>query len=308
MTTILCLMGPTASGKTELSLQLADKLNAEIISVDSALVYREMDIGTAKPTKLERAQITHHLIDIRDPSEPYSAAHFQKDVYRLLEEIQQRGKIPFLVGGTMLYFKALQEGLSPLPKADLEIRAMIAQQAIEKGWENLHRELQKIDPEAAQRISPNDQQRISRALEVYYGTDRPISTYWHNKNTPEQIKFINVALIPEDRSILHARIAQRFEVMLSQGLIEEVERLFHRNDLHSNLPAIRSVNYRQVWQYLEGKIKIEELKEKAVAATRQLAKRQLTWLRQWQDKEAFDSNSSKLLEQILNYLKKENFP
>lgn len=308
MTTILCLMGPTASGKTELSLQLADTLNAEIISVDSALVYREMDIGTAKPSKLERAQITHHLIDIRDPSEPYSAAHFQKDVYRLLEEIQQRGKLPFLVGGTMLYFKALQEGLSPLPKANPEIRAMIAQQAAEKGWEYLHHQLQKIDPEAAQRISSNDQQRISRALEVYYQTDRPISTYWHQKNTPEQIKFINVALIPEDRSLLHARIAQRFEVMLAQGLIEEVERLYRRNDLHPNLPAIRSVNYRQVWQYLEGKIKIEELKEKAVAATRQLAKRQLTWLRQWQDKEAFDSNSTNLLQQILNYLKKENFP
>jgi tRNA dimethylallyltransferase len=302
-TTILCLMGPTASGKTEVSFSLAEKLNAEIISVDSALVYRQMDIGTAKPSLLERQQIPHHLIDIRDPSEPYSAAAFQQDAFEAIRTIQARGKVPLFVGGTMLYFKALQEGLSPLPMANPEVRAQLTAQAKEEGWAALHQQLALIDPAAAARISPQDQQRIGRALEVFQLTGMPMSHYWQNKNYPESFKFVNLALLPNDRSILHARIAQRFNIMLQQGLIEEVERLYRRGDLHPNLPAIRSVGYRQVWAYLDGLMNREEMHEKSIAATRQLAKRQLTWLRHWHDIIPFDCQSRLMTVEIVNYVK-----
>ncbi|MCX8048088.1 MAG: tRNA (adenosine(37)-N6)-dimethylallyltransferase MiaA [Methylohalobius sp.] len=276
----LLLMGPTASGKTELALQLARNLNGEIISVDSSLVYRGLDIGTAKPSIEVRAEVPHHLIDILDPVESYSAGRFVRDANSLIEEIAGCGKLPILVGGTMLYFHALLSGLAPLPAANQGVRQQIDEEAKKLGWPALHQKLAEVDPEAARRIHPNDAQRIQRALEVYFLTGRPMSVFWR-REPGGRLAFhpIKVAVCPSDRAVLHRRIEQRFYAMLEAGLIEEVRSLYLRGDLHPGLPAIRSVGYRQVWAYLAGECDFAAMVHKAICATRQLAKRQLTWLR-----------------------------
>jgi tRNA dimethylallyltransferase len=283
------LMGPTASGKTDLAIELLARLPLEIISVDSAMVYKGMDIGTGKPTSEVLAYAPHHLIDIRDPSEPYSAADFAIEARKLMSEITARGKIPLLVGGTLLYFRALEQGLSLLPPADNAIRARLWAEGNEMGWLQLHNRLAAIDPASAQRIHPHDPQRIQRALEVFEITGKPMSYFFQNtnslkeggsRNATEEHELYRFALLPSDRAILYERIERRFDRMLDLGLIDEVELLFKRGDLTPDLPAIRSVGYRQVWKYLEGGYKYDEMVYKAKVATRQLAKRQLTWLRQ----------------------------
>lgn len=276
-------MGPTASGKSALAMALSQRLPIEIVSVDSALVYCGMDIGSAKPTVLERQQVPHHLIDIRDPAQAYSAAEFVRDATTLIPDINQRNRLPMLVGGTMLYFKALNEGLNDMPGANAEIRAQLEAEAAQTGWPALHQRLQQIDPLSASRLKPGDAQRIQRALEVYLLTGKPLS-HFHGENKAPALHFntLKIALLPDDRSALHARIAQRFEQMLAAGFLDEVAQLRARGDLHANLPAMRAVGYRQAWDYLDGKISsLEELCERAIAATRQLAKRQMTWLRSW---------------------------
>ncbi|MCU7985355.1 MULTISPECIES: tRNA (adenosine(37)-N6)-dimethylallyltransferase MiaA [unclassified Shewanella] len=278
---VLFLMGPTASGKTALALELAEKHNCEIISVDSALIYRGMDIGSAKPSADELARGPHRLIDIRDPSESYSAADFRADAIAQIEEIVSMGKTPVLVGGTMMYFKALLEGLSPLPSADEAIRAEIQAEADEKGWEALHDQLREIDPVSAERIHPNDPQRLSRALEVYRISGKSMTELTQTKSAPLPYDVVQFAIAPRERKVLHDLIAQRFALMLKQGFIEEVTELKARGDLHLDLPSMRCVGYRQCWQYLDGEFDYDTMVEKAVAATRQLAKRQLTWLRSW---------------------------
>jgi tRNA dimethylallyltransferase len=274
-------MGPTAAGKTDLALRLAQEGHYELVSVDSAMVYVGLDIGTAKPSKEVRAQIPHHLIDIVSPAEPYSAAKFVQDAWQAIAIIQQNGKIPVLVGGTMLYFKALQQGLSPLPPANHEIRTMLAEQASIYGWQAMHTRLASVDPEAARLINPNDQQRIQRALEVYELTAQPLSVLWQKAQYNPACQYVNIALIPKDRASLHVRIKARFEAMLTQGFLDEVAGLFHNSELQPHLPALRAVGYRQAWQYLAGEITYPEMVDKGIAATRQLAKRQLTWLRNW---------------------------
>ncbi len=277
----LFLMGPTASGKTGLALQLAKKIPCEIISVDSALIYRGMDIGTAKPTPEELAIVPHHLIDIKDPAESYSAADFRNDALTLMQKIAAKGKIPLLVGGTMLYYKALLEGLSPLPQANAEIRTQIEKQAEHIGWQGLHQQLAVIDPQSAQRIHPNDPQRINRALEVYYLTGKSLTELTEQKGEPLPYQLLQFAITPKERTILHQRIELRFQQMLEQGFQQEVEKLFARKDLHLNLPSIRCVGYRQMWEFLQGKYDFAEMKYRSICATRQLAKRQITWLRGW---------------------------
>lgn len=296
---IFCLMGPTASGKTQLAVQLVQHFPMEIISVDSAMVYREMNIGTAKPDAETLKIAPHRLIDIRDPAEPYSAAQFCEDAVREIKDIFAKGKIPLLVGGTMLYFRALQEGLSELPSADPLIRAKLNKEAEQSGWPALHERLAKIDPVAAKRIHSNDSQRIQRALEVYEISGKSLTLWQQEKpSLLENFDIINFAVAPLDRAILHERIALRFKQMLKEGLIEEVKRLFERGDLNLQMPSMRSVGYRQVWEYLLGNLTYEEMQEKGVVATRQLAKRQLTWLRSWPNLTWFDSEASDLFEQV----------
>jgi tRNA dimethylallyltransferase len=280
----LFLPGPTASGKTACALALAQELPVEIISVDSALVYRGMDIGTAKPYPAERAACPHHLIDLIDPTESYSAAKFCDDACRLMAEITARGRIPLLVGGTMLYYKALREGLSDLPQADAALRAEIGCRAKNEGWPALHAELARIDPAAAARLAPHDAQRIQRALEIVLATGKPLSEA-HARRTPRSLpcRPVTVALVPSVRSMLHARIAGRFKKMLADGLTDELAALRRRYPLTPEMPAMRAVGYRQAWAYLDGEIDGEELLETGIAATRQLAKRQLTWLRQFRE-------------------------
>jgi len=276
----LCLAGPTASGKTAAALAIAQAWvghqPVEIVSVDSALVYRGMDIGTAKPSADERASVPHHLIDIIDPAESYSAARFVTDATRLIGEIEARGALPLLVGGTMLYFKALFEGLDAMPAADRAVRAAIAEQLEREGLHALHRELQRVDPVTAARLAPADQQRIQRALEVYRVSGQPLSAFHQTK--PVRALPPLIALEPTDRAWLHRRIEARFEQMLSQGLVDEVRALGERGDLHADLPSMRCVGYRQTWEALTHGT-LDELPERGIAATRQLAKRQLTWLR-----------------------------
>jgi tRNA dimethylallyltransferase len=279
---VIFLMGPTASGKTALATALYQQLPAELISVDSALIYREMNIGTAKPTAAELQQAPHHLLDIRDPAQSYSAADFRTDALRLIAQIQHRGNIPILVGGTMLYFKALLEGISPLPEADAAIRQQLEQEAAERGWPALHQELAQVDPVSAQRIHPNDPQRINRALEVYRITGRNLTELTAEKGEPFAFPVHQFAIAPDDRAVLHQRIALRFEQMLASGFVQEVQALRQRPDLHTELPSMRCVGYRQMWQYLDGECSYEEMTLRGIAATRQLAKRQLTWLRGWQ--------------------------
>ncbi len=274
----VCVLGPTASGKSALALPLAEALDAEIVSVDSAQIYRGMDIGTAKPSPAERARVPHHLIDIVDPTERYSAAQFAADARRLATEIRARGRSVLLVGGTMLYFKALREGLDRLPAADAALRQRIDAEAAQAGWPALHRRLAQLDPASAARIDPNDAQRIQRALEVSTLAGRPMSTLF-GQHSAEPFDALRIALVPADRAALHARIAARFDAMLSAGLIEELQALRAHYRLDADLPSMRAVGYRQAWQFLDGDGDTGRLREKGVAATRQFAKRQLTWLR-----------------------------
>ncbi|WP_344965591.1 tRNA (adenosine(37)-N6)-dimethylallyltransferase MiaA [Oceanisphaera sediminis] len=277
------LMGPTASGKTSLAMELCRELPCELISVDSALVYRGMDIGTAKPTADELAVTPHRLIDLLDPKEAYSAADFRRDALAAMAEISAAGRIPLLVGGTMLYFKALLEGLSPLPGADAAVRAQIESEARQHGWSQLHEQLADIDPVAAARIHPNDPQRLSRALEVFRISGKTLTELTQSKGDPLPYKVLQFAIAPSERAELHRRIAERFRLMLSQGFEQEVRTLYERGDLHPDLPSIRCVGYRQMWDYLNGVVGYDEMVERGIAATRQLAKRQLTWLRGWPD-------------------------
>ncbi len=300
---VICLMGPTASGKTHLAVKLVQQFPMEIVSVDSAMVYRTMDIGTAKPDLATLTIAPHHLIDIRDPADAYSAAEFRQDALEVIQSIFLRNKIPLLVGGTMLYFRALQQGLSDLPSADKAIRKKITEQARERGWPALHDDLKKIDPAAAARIHPHDSQRIQRALEVYELTGKNLTT-WQQENAVNGMsyQFHNLAVAPNDRAILHERIAARFVQMLKEGLIDEVEKLRARGDLTLDMPAMRAVGYRQVWEYLSGQYTYEAMQERGIIATRQLAKRQLTWLRSWPNVKWFDSEASHLYEQVDIYL------
>jgi tRNA dimethylallyltransferase len=276
---VIAVVGPTASGKTGLSIALAEEFDAEIISMDSALVYRGMDVGTAKPTMDERAGVAHHLIDVIDPTEAYSAARFREDTLRLVEQIRTRGKLPLIVGGTMLYFKALRDGLDDLPRADPELREQIEAEAAARGWPALHGELAQLDPITAQRLQPGDSQRIGRALEVIRLTGRPMSDSLGREPQPPPFELLSLSLEPAERAALHERIALRFDTMLSSGLIDELRGLRERFALNPGLPSMRCVGYRQAWEFLDGRIGRMELREQGIIATRQLAKRQLTWLR-----------------------------
>ena len=278
---VICLMGPTASGKTDLAVALAIELDCELISVDSALVYRGLDIGSAKP------DYPHRLINIRDPSQPYSVAEFVTDARAAITEILSAGRTPLLVGGTMLYFKALLEGMAQMPAANSELRAQIKLQAETKGWETIHQQLAEVDPDSAARIHPNHSQRLSRAWEVWLASGVTL-TEWHLRQAGEgaglltaDLDIVQMAICPADRSILHQRIADRLDAMFAGGLVAEVERLHQRGDLHGDLPAVRAVGYRQVWAMLEGECDQATAYQKSLVATRQLAKRQLTWLRGW---------------------------
>jgi tRNA dimethylallyltransferase len=277
---LVALAGPTASGKSAASLLLAQALDAEIVSVDSALVYRGMDIGTAKPTPAERQRVVHHLIDIRDPAHAYSAAEFAADAHSLVAQIRGRGKRVLLVGGTMLYFKALFEGLAEMPAADAEVRAALEAEAAHSGWPALHAQLAAVDPATAARLAPNDAQRVQRALEVWRVSGRPLSHFHAQAQAaPGLCPDLFLSLEPQDRGWLHARIAERFDAMLAAGFLDEVRRLRARGDLHPELPSMRCVGYRQAWEALDRNEPLASLRERGIAATRQLAKRQLTWLR-----------------------------
>lgn len=300
---LIFLMGPTASGKTDLAVKLVQTFPCEIISVDSAMVYRGMDIGTAKPTADILKIAPHRLIDIRDPSEAYSTAQFCQDAWREIADIVARGKIPLLVGGTMLYFKSLQQGLSTLPSADQTIRAEISQDAEKLGWPALHERLAKIDPDAAKRIHPHDSQRIQRALEVFALTGKSLSAWQQQGKLTHAYEICQLALAPQARSVLHDRIAKRFAHMLELGLVNEVQKLYERGNLSLNLPSMRSVGYRQVWEYFEGKYTFDEMCERSVIATRQFAKRQLTWLRHWPDLTWFDSEDQNIFFKVTEFLK-----
>ncbi len=299
---ILCLAGPTASGKSKLALDYAayqaeQGVSVELICVDSATIYRSMDIGTAKPSASEQAICPHHLLDILDPSQSYSAGQFARVATHLIDDIRARAAEPVLVGGTMLYFKALLEGIDELPAANADIRAQIDQEAKQLGWPALHAQLAVHDPVAAARLSPNDSQRIQRALEVFRSTGQPLSSFFKPAGSPQgpsALTFQLVALEPEDRHGLHARIAARFDSMLASGFVDEVRALKVRTDLHADLPAMRCVGYRQVWDFLEGACSEQEMRERGVAATRQLAKRQLTWLRGWSGKRSLPLETANL--------------
>ncbi|MHB1403142.1 MAG: tRNA (adenosine(37)-N6)-dimethylallyltransferase MiaA [Thiobacillus sp.] len=275
------LMGPTASGKTALAVSLVERFPLEIISVDSALVYRGMDIGSAKPDAVTLARAPHHLLDIRDPTDAYSAAAFCDDARRLMADIVARGRVPLLVGGTMLYFRALLRGLDDLPRADPVLRKALEAEAKARGWPALHAELAAVDPATAARLAPNDSQRIGRALEIFRLTGTPMSALLDRVQSELPYRVLQLALIPSDRAVLHQRIAARFDAMLAEGLVDEVEFLRRASALSPDLPAMRAVGYRQAWAYLDGDIDMKALREQGLAATRQLAKRQLTWLRSW---------------------------
>ena len=297
-------MGPTAAGKSQIAIELVQRLPCDIVSVDSVMVYRGLDIGTAKPTLAEQAIAPHRLIDICDPKEIYSAGQFRQDALREISDIHSHQRIPLLVGGTMLYFHVLQNGLNDLPAADEEIRAELTAQAEQQGWSALHERLQKIDPIAAARIHPNDAQRIQRALEIYYVAGKNLTHLTQTENPEFPYQFINIVVAPSDRTWLQERIAKRFEVMLELGFLEEVERLYRRGDLNTELPAIRAVGYRQVWDYFAGKLNYAEMCERAIIATRQLAKRQLTWLRSWKNAEWIVCEDGNAIEKIISLCKK----
>jgi len=297
-------MGPTASGKTRLALDLARVLPLEVVSVDSAQVYRDMNVGTAKPSAAQRAAVPHHLIDIIDPTEAYSAARFRADVLRFMNEISARGRIPLLAGGTMLYFKALREGLSELPESDAGVRARLDAEAAARGWPALHAELASVDPETAARLKPADAQRIQRALEVFRVTGKPMSQLLGRRNSSGlPFRLIELALVPSDRGALHRRIEERFDAMLQRGLVEELRALRKRYALRPTLPSMRCVGYRQAWQFLEGDIKRDELRDRGIFATRQLAKRQLTWLRGMQGVTTFDCLAPDVVTKATDFLR-----
>ena len=297
---VIFIMGPTASGKTDLAVKLYEKIDCEIISVDSALVYRGMDIGTAKPDQELLKKVPHRLIDICDPTEAYSAASFMRDANRAIKEIRDKNKIPVLVGGTGLYFRALEQGLAELPEANYRIRARLEAEGESEGWACLHKRLNEIDPEAAVRINKNDPQRIQRALEVYEITGETMTSLLSEGRKQKLLLPIKkIILSPEDRSILHERVKQRFISMLSAGLIEEVKALYQRGDLSLSLPSMRMVGYRQVWRYLDGDTSYEEMQEHAIIATRQLAKRQITWCRSESDAKWYNSEEPDILSKIL---------
>ena len=288
--TLICLAGPTASGKSAAARAIAARWPVEVINVDSATIYRGMDIGTAKPSRAEQLGTAHHLLDILDPLDAYSAATFRRDALRCVQEIRARGNIPLLAGGTMLYFKALREGLNDLPSADPDIRLELEQRATRIGWPAMHTELAQIDPDTAKRLSQNDSQRIQRALEIWHITGTPMSVLL---NAPAQqdapVKTLTLSLEPAERSVLHQTIAMRFDQMLEAGLLQELKTLRARGDLHTNLPSVRCVGYRQLWSLLEGEIDLPTARLQAIAATRQLAKRQLTWLRSLPERKAIQA-------------------
>lgn len=300
---IICLMGPTASGKTALAMRIATEFPCEIISVDSAQIYRGMDIGTAKPDIYMQQQIPHHLLDILDPRDAYSAGQFCEDTKAIIKTILDRNRIPLLVGGTMLYFRALQYGLADLPPANFSIRNKLSQELQEHGLSYLYERLQKLDSVSAARINPHDPQRIQRALELIELTGKTPSELYQQTQPPVlPYSIINIGLIPENRELLHQHITQRFTQMLAQGFIEEVEKLKIRNDLHIDLPALRCVGYRQIWHYLNHELSYADMHEQVLAATRQLAKRQLTWLRSWQELNAFDMQKDNTENKVLDFL------
>lgn len=276
---VLCVMGPTGTGKSALAMQIAQRVPAEIVSVDSAMVYRGLNIGTAKPPQYERDRLRHHLIDICDPSERYNAASFVEDATEAIERIHARGKLPILAGGTFLYFRALIEGLSPMPGADPEVREQLRAEAEKSGWLALHEELESIDPVIAARIAPTDSQRLERALELVRITGQAPSRLHAQAGEGAAFDFLRVALWPEDRDALYEKLAERFSLMLEQGLLEEVIALRERGDLDESYPAVRAVGYRQLWHHLAGECTLEEAEGRAVTATRRYAKRQMTWLR-----------------------------
>lgn len=297
------LMGPTASGKTALAVELVQNYNCEIISVDSALIYKSMDIGTAKPDAETLTKAPHRLINIIDPAESYSAADFREDALVHMAEITAAGKIPLLVGGTMMYFKFLLEGAAKLPASEPAVRERLLAEGTALGWPQLHARLATVDPESAERLNPMDSQRLMRALEVYEITGKTLSQFWVEQE--QQVlpyTVTSLAVSPTERATLHQRIALRFEQMLEQGFIEEMQKLYQRSDLHINLPSMRCVGYRQAWEYLDGKYSYEEMRERGIIATRQLAKRQITWLRSWPDLHWLDSEDENILQSALKIL------
>lgn len=291
---LLCIMGPTAAGKTDAAIALAEQCNAELISVDSALVYRGLEIGAAQ------SDYPHHLVDIRDPLDIYTVADFVSDASQAVEAIRGRGKVPILVGGTMMYFKALMDGLSDMPTSDPEVRASIEREALEEGWPHMHQQLRLVDKETADSLHPNHSHRISRALEVYRQTGVPMS-HWRKRSEGARNTTICVALAPAERSVLHERIELRFDQMLANGFLEEVAALYQRGDLHGDLPAIRAVGYRQLWSHLSQECSLEIARDKGIAATRQLAKRQITWLRGWSGLHWADSGAKNVQEQVKDH-------
>lgn len=290
--TAIFLMGPTASGKTDLAIQLVESGLCEIISVDSALIYRDMDIGTAKPTQAELNRAPHRLINILDPCESYSVAQFRREALQEMDTVTRRGKVPLLVGGTMMYYKALIDGISSLPESDQGIRQQINEEAQNKGWQALHDELQQVDPVSAARIHPNDPQRLTRAIEVFRITGKNLTELTASKSSSIPYNILQLAIAPDDRSVLHQRIERRFDIMLDSGFEQEVQQLMERGDLHLDMPSMRCVGYRQMWLYLQGKYDFDEMRYRGIVATRQLAKRQLTWLRGWPELHWLDTFSA----------------
>lgn len=297
------LMGPTASGKTDLAMALYDRLPCEIISVDSAMIYRQMDIGTATPDAEFLTRYPHRLVDILDPTESYSAADFRADALREMAEISAAGKIPLLVGGTMLYYQALLKGLAQLPQADQAIRDRLVQEAEQHGWDYLHQRLQQVDPQAAERIHPNDPQRMQRALEVYELTGRSMTELWQEQEKQKlPYNVVQLCVMPQERKTLHERIEKRFHIMLEQGFENEVRQLWERGDLNLQMPSMRCVGYRQMWEYFDGVWSYDEMVEKGIIATRQLAKRQVTWLRSWDNLNTFETGDPNLIKNTLKLL------
>ena len=292
------LMGPTASGKTDLAIALVESGLCEIISVDSALIYRDMDIGTAKPSEAEQQAAPHRLIDILDPAESYSVAQFRKDALQEMQEITDKCKIPLLVGGTMMYYKALTDGISQLPESDEQVRQQISEEAAVNGWQALHDELHQIDPISAKRIHPNDPQRLMRAIEVYRLSGKSMTELTASKSSSIPYNILQLAIAPDDRNVLHQRIEKRFDMMLEMGFEQEVQNLMARGDLHLDLPSMRCVGYRQMWLYLVGKYDFDEMRYRGIVATRQLAKRQLTWLRGWPGLHWLDTFSSENVSRV----------
>ncbi len=297
------LMGPTAAGKTALAIALAEHYSCEIISVDSALVYRGMDIGTAKPDADTLKRAPHRLIDMLDPAESYSAARFRDDALAEMADITRRGKVPLLVGGTMMYFKFLRDGAADLPQADENVRQRLLAQAEDIGWPAMHARLAEVDPESARRLEPMDSQRIQRALEVYEVSGKTLTQHWQEQNhQPLPYHVVNLAVCPPERKQLHQRIAERFKLMLAEGFLEEVRQLHQRGDLDVSMPSVRAVGYRQAWDYLEGQCDYDDMVERGIIATRQLAKRQITWLRSWPDLHWLDTNDPNLVDSALKIL------